>query len=271
LLLPATLISAWTHRHLPQIRFALAAVVGPWVMFEIVQTKLWHYILPIVPALAFLTADMLIRAARQREFGGRIFRWIVLAWGGLVILASIGPWLMTLLFGAPSIAGLTAMILLPIIAIEYARQIYVYFRAARPLDAAATLGIGVLVFMAVQFGLYLPNAKYLQVSKQLADLVKAVNATHPGDAIMIDYKETSLAFYQGGTIRPQSENDWLAVNPPGDWPKWIVMSDAIWKRMPDGVRDKLEVVATVHGLNYAGKDADRQHVIDVHLLRKLPT
>jgi 4-amino-4-deoxy-L-arabinose transferase-like glycosyltransferase len=269
MLLPATLTSAWKHRHIPQIRFALAAVIGPWVMFEIVQTKLWHYILPIVPALAFLTADMLIRAARQRAFTGPIFRWIVLAWGGLVILISVGPWLMTLLFGAPSIAGLTAMILLPIIAIEYARQVYVYFRAARPLDAAAVMGIGVLLVMAVLFGLYLPNAKYLQISKQLAEVLNGVGATRPGDAIMIDYKETSLAFYQGGTIRPQSQNDWLVVNPSSQWPRWIVMSDAIWKRMPDQVREKLEVVQTVHGVNYAGKDADRHHIIDVHLLRKL--
>jgi 4-amino-4-deoxy-L-arabinose transferase-like glycosyltransferase len=275
LLLPATIISAWKHRHIPQIRFALAAVVGPWIMFEIVQTKLWHYILPIVPALAFLTADMLLRAARKKLFAGRIFRWIVLAFGGLVILFSLGPWLATAIFSTPRegpgrILLLTAMILLPLIAIEYAREIYVYFCARRPLDAAIVMGAGMLLFMAVLFGMYLPNAHYLQVSKQLADVLVAVGATRPGDAIMIDYKETSLAFYQGGTIRPQSQNDWLMQNPSETWPKWIVMSDAIWKRMPQEVRDKLETIQTVHGVNYAGKDADRKHIVDVHVLRKYP-
>jgi 4-amino-4-deoxy-L-arabinose transferase-like glycosyltransferase len=268
LLLPATLISAWKRRHIPQIRFALAAVIGPWVMFEIVQTKLFHYALPMFPPLAFLTADMLIRAARKRWFGDRIFLSVVLGWGAIVALIGLGPLLATVLFGAPSMTGLTAMILLPIITAEYARQVYVYFRARRPLDAAAVMGIGVLLFMAVLFGLYLPQASYLRVSQQLAGVLKAIGATNPGAAIMIGYKETSLAFYQGGTIRPQSRNDFLMTTPPSDWPRAIVMSDAIYKRVPDDIKEKLEVVATVHGLNYAGKDADRRHIIDVHVLRR---
>src|SRR5262249_23516518 len=39
LLLPAAMIHAWKRRQIPIIRFALAAIIGPWIMFEIVQTK----------------------------------------------------------------------------------------------------------------------------------------------------------------------------------------------------------------------------------------
>jgi 4-amino-4-deoxy-L-arabinose transferase-like glycosyltransferase len=266
LLLPACMISAWKHRHLPPIRFALAWVIGPWVMFEIVQTKLVHYVLPVFPALAFLMADMLIRAARKRWFADRGFLRIVLVWGTIVILISLSPWLATLIFGAASLAALAAMIVLPLLAFEYARQVWLYFRANRALDAAAVMGIGMMLCMVVLFGLYLPNASYLRVSLQLAQVLKAAGATEPGDVVMIDYKETSLAFYQGGTIRPQPHMYLMATAPP-EWPRWVVISDAIWRRMPVEVRAQLEVVATAHGLNYAGKDADRRHIIDVHVLR----
>jgi hypothetical protein len=172
------------------------------------------------------------------------------------------------LFGTPTLAGLTAMILLPIITAEYARQVYLHFRARRPHDAAAVMGIGVLLFMAVLFGLYLPQASYLRLSPRLAEVLKAIGATNVGDAIMIDYKETSLAFYQGGTIRPHSRSDFLIITPPADWPKAIVISDAIYKRLPDNVKARLEIVSTVRGLNYAGKDADRKNIIHVHVLRR---
>src|SRR5438046_1994947 len=62
LLLPAAIVQGFKRRHIPVIRFCLAAVIGPWLMFEIVQTKLPHYLLPIFPPLALLTADMLVRA-----------------------------------------------------------------------------------------------------------------------------------------------------------------------------------------------------------------
>src|SRR5690606_27326341 len=61
LLLPLTIGLAVRHRRLGVIRFALAAVIGPWVMMELVATKLVHYVLPIFPALAFLVSDALMR------------------------------------------------------------------------------------------------------------------------------------------------------------------------------------------------------------------
>src|SRR5205823_13070965 len=63
-LLPLTFVIAWRHRDDPRIRFALGAVIGPWLMFELVRTKLPHYLLPIFPALAYLMADAIVRCLR---------------------------------------------------------------------------------------------------------------------------------------------------------------------------------------------------------------
>jgi len=270
LLLPAAVVSGWRNRRLPPVRFALAAVVGPWIMFEIVQTKLPHYFLPVFPALAFLTADMLIGVGRGEELANWGFRIIVLVWGGIVVAISLLPWVAMFVFGSPPLPGLLAMILLPMLAMEYARSTYVHFRAARPLDAAAVIAVGMILLIGVLYGLYLPNAPYLQISRQLADRLKAEGATRVGDAMMIDYKEMSLAFYQGGTIRPQRDDAFLVNTPVFEWPRWIVMTEAVWKRMPPQVKSKLDVIHTVRGLNYAGKDADGRHITTVHLLRRKP-
>src|SRR3712207_8950527 len=56
-----------SHRHLPLVRFSLAAVIGPWLMFEAVRTKLPHYMLPAYPFLALLVADAIVRCRSEEH------------------------------------------------------------------------------------------------------------------------------------------------------------------------------------------------------------
>lgn len=195
--LPPAMIRAWRLRQMPEIRFALAAIVGPWIMFEIVQTKLPHYILPVYPALAFLVCDWLV--ARGRSFK------------------------------------------LPL-----------------------ALGTGMLAGVMIVYGLILPHISQLRISNRVADILIHEGATHSGDVKMIDYKETSLAFYQGGTIRPERNNKYLVTAPPNEWPRWIVLTDMIWNQTPDAIKQQLDIVGTVHGLSYA----DRMRLLDVIVVRK---
>lgn len=196
--LPPAMIRAWRLRRRPRVRFALAAIIGPWIMFEIVRTKLPHYILPVFPALAMLLADWVV--ARFR----RSFR--------------------------------------------------------LPLGLGTTMLVGV----ATLYGLILPNIQVLRISNRVADVLIKEGATKPGDVIMIDYKETSLAFYQGGTIRPNRNNKFLTMVPPEQWPGWIVLTDTIWKDTPEPIRQQFDVVAVVDGLNYA----DRMRMLDVIVVRR---
>lgn len=196
-LLPAAIVGAWRNRSEPQIRFALAAVVGPWAMLEIIQTKLPHYLLPTFPALAFLSADALIRRGRS-------------------------------------------------------------------LKAPAVAGIVMLVLVAAGYGLILPHVSALRISQNVADTLIRHGATNPGDAIMIGYREMSLAFYQGGTIRPERDDTFLVKTPPEQWPRWIVLSEQVWSDTPEQIRNRLEVVTSVRGLNYS----DRMKIMKVLVLRK---
>ena len=74
---PLTLLSVpfvWRARREPALAFLLAWLVPAWLLFEAVPTKLPHYVLPLFPALAILTAAAIERQALA--LGSRL-RWVL--------------------------------------------------------------------------------------------------------------------------------------------------------------------------------------------------
>ena len=90
----------WRARWTTAVRFLAIWVLPSWIVFEIVATKLPHYVLPLYPALAILAARLGMPAPDE-QIG--IVRRIVL---GLLLLAPVGVagviWFLTLRFGGPS-------------------------------------------------------------------------------------------------------------------------------------------------------------------------
>ncbi len=84
LLLWPALYKAWQERTAPPIRFLLAWTVPAWIVFELIPTKLPHYVLPLYPALALLIAGFAFE--REGRIGKGIKTW-GLVWGliGLVL------------------------------------------------------------------------------------------------------------------------------------------------------------------------------------------
>jgi hypothetical protein len=144
------------------------------------------------------------------------------------------------------------------------------FGRTRLRATALMMGSGMLLTMGLLFGLLLPRLQILQLSPRLAQILRDNGGdaahTRPGDVQMVAYKEPSLAFYQGGTIREQSENDFLLTHPPDQWPTWLVIRGDIWDRMPDDVKARLEVVGSARGLDLA----DKARTWTVYVLRKRP-
>jgi 4-amino-4-deoxy-L-arabinose transferase-like glycosyltransferase len=81
LLAPAALVEGWRGRTEPGIRFALCWLIPSWIVFELVPTKLPHYVLPTFAALAWLMAAALTRPLDRLE------RW---AGAGLTIAVALG-------------------------------------------------------------------------------------------------------------------------------------------------------------------------------------
>jgi 4-amino-4-deoxy-L-arabinose transferase-like glycosyltransferase len=71
---PSSLLAAlslpWirANRGRPEVRFCLTWVVPTWILCELIATKLPHYVLPVYPAVALLTAPPWWRAPRLRAW-----------------------------------------------------------------------------------------------------------------------------------------------------------------------------------------------------------
>ncbi len=71
-LLPLACAGLWARRGEAQVRFAVAAIVPFWLLFEAVPTKLLHYTLPAWPALAILVAAGLLGRRQVPGVAARI-------------------------------------------------------------------------------------------------------------------------------------------------------------------------------------------------------
>lgn len=263
LLLPAALWMGWKRRAQPAVRFALAAAVGPWVMFELVRTKLPHYLLPVFPSLAVLVADALVECVRGRcqELRRPAFAIGTAVWSAAVLVGASVPWLAWRWFENLPVA---AMLVMSLTGAAWAFVVFWLMRKQRWAAGAGAMAGGAAVWMAVFFGWYLPQAEFLRLPQRLAQALRERGAA--GTIQMIEYKEPSLAFYQGGTIRQQSRSDQLArlVTTPAALPQWVVMPARLWEKQPADVRQSYEVAGRRKGLNYA----DGMDVVEVLVLRR---
>jgi hypothetical protein len=95
---------------------------------------------------------------------------------------------------------------------------------------------------------------------------------------MIDYKEPSLAFYQGGTIREADTPDLLRKT-PGDQPHWAVITRTAWDAIPAKFKDVANntagqpftagphwrIIDSQRGWEYA----DRGRVVELLVIQKV--
>ena len=186
--------AVWRHRGEPALRFLLAWLLPCWIVFELVVTKLPHYVLPLYPAIAILIAREIER--RKLSNNPHLARFTVL-WP---ILAAVIPaaavWLVVYMrgqfawlawpFGA---AGLIFGF--------YAWRLYDVEGAERSLLRACIASI--LMTFAV-LGVAVPLMRPIFPSPALIDFVR--NNDCPNALIAsAGYHEPSLVFLLGTRTR----------------------------------------------------------------------
>ncbi len=124
--------AAWRNRLSPPTRFLLAWIVPAWLLFEAVQTKLPHYVLPLFPALMLLGA-----AWAMDPLAGRPPRWL----RGLAV-ASLAAVALGFALAAPAASWLLLRTLLPaaLLAVSLAALLLFAVLRARHPGRAAMLG-----------------------------------------------------------------------------------------------------------------------------------
>ena len=184
----------WAKRREAPIRFLLAWLVPSWLVFELSVTKLPHYVMPLYPAIAILTAGAVEAKALSRR------RWLkrhVIWWFVVPILLSI-----TAVAGAIVIDRNLVLPAWPF----FAAAIVCGFLAWQSYDddgaeRAFTRATAAMVLMGI--GLYsmvLPRLGPLFPSAALAGVLRESGCTHPV-AASAGYGEPSLVFLAGTETR----------------------------------------------------------------------
>jgi 4-amino-4-deoxy-L-arabinose transferase-like glycosyltransferase len=182
--------AVWRGRREKGARFLLAWLVPAWIVFELVMTKLPHYVLPLYPAIAILIAGVVDRVELSRRFWldlGTVW-WLLFplfVTGGVITVAILFdgvPGLLAWLFAAAAVAiGLLAW------------RSYSADKAERALLLA--LVASALVAVSI-YGTVLPSMTRLFPSVALANILEKAHCGR-GAAASAGYQEPSLVFLAG--------------------------------------------------------------------------
>ncbi|CAA7619836.1 Glycosyltransferase [Candidatus Terasakiella magnetica] len=190
LLLWPALIRSWRERLVPEVRFCLAWIIPAWIMFELVPTKLPHYVLPTFPAIALLLAAAVTAAAAVLSSRGARIWYGVWCLVGLVLAAAviIAP----MQFGAGF-----ALISVPSAAFIAGTTLMASWLAFKGRFRAVIVALVVTAVTAFQvvFEGVLPQLDALWLSRATAALV--AERPHKGAVVVAGYAEPSLVFLLG--------------------------------------------------------------------------
>jgi 4-amino-4-deoxy-L-arabinose transferase-like glycosyltransferase len=192
------LIWGWRQRHAAAPRFLLAWLIPAWVFFELVPTKLPHYVLPIYPALALLAGGALVEGFAKRLTGwARFFdNAVMVLWGAVTVsLAAALIVLPARLGDAVSPAAIAAVPVLLGLAL------WLLVGPRRPLHVAALIGALAAAFALPAALEVAPGLDSLWLSRSAAALL-ARHPPRPGEAVLsVGYSEPSLVFLLGTATR----------------------------------------------------------------------
>ena len=181
--------AVWTTRREPATRFLLAWLVPSWLVFELITTKLPHYVLPLYPAIAILIAGTVERKMLSPR------RWLNsgAAWWCL------GPVILSIaaVAGTVVIAGDFAVSAWPF----FAAAIVVGLTAWRSYDdgVAPALLRATAAMLLVAAGVYtfiVPALGPLFPSVMLADATRSSGCARPL-VVSAGYEVPSLVFLAG--------------------------------------------------------------------------
>jgi 4-amino-4-deoxy-L-arabinose transferase-like glycosyltransferase len=188
------------QRQEPAIRFLLAWLIPTWIAFELIPTKLPHYVLPLYPALALLAGMVASDAgsgARLKTKPALVNRivWtaVTLALAGLIL--SVSPLLQGRVAPASLIPAAAALLT--------AAAGWQFVRRHRPDRAAAALVFGAVLVLGPTFSAVFPNVTPLWLSREAARTVQKISGSGSGKAAVAaaGYHEPSLVFHLGTATR----------------------------------------------------------------------
>jgi 4-amino-4-deoxy-L-arabinose transferase-like glycosyltransferase len=283
--------AAWRTRTEPAVRFLLAWLVPAWLLFEMVPTKLPHYVLPLYPALAVLAAAWVSRFANSADRtnrrahrepsslprGTQVFAgiWMIAALalaGAAMVLPIIGVepidaidgWMgdlstperwITQVLQALHLAP-EAMIAGPLAALAAILAGGAMLRR-RPRGAAMLCILGSILFLPALSHLTIPALSRAFLSPRIASTVENIAMEETPDLVAVGFHEPSLVFLAG--TRTQLTSPVNAATTLAESPGAIAMVARRHLKEFNEITMRLEIETvvqdTISGLNYStGRD-----------------
>lgn len=228
--------------------FCLAWLLPSWLFFELAMTKLPHYVLPVLPALALLAGRALVA---PRVWQACLRFWLVraglYAWVGLSAVLGLGliPALAWLGHWQPSIGTVGALALLWITAAVLIVGV-VRAVARRRMMQAQLAAVGLSAVLAAgSLGIVLPRLQRIWLSSRVVAALADVDPAGKRPFAAVGYQEDSLTFLTAGRVARQSAAElgaWWAGHPDG-----LALVDATAVHDGAPVRE----VARLRGFNYS--------------------
>lgn len=184
----------WRNRMTPAFRFLIAWVVPCWLVFEIVPTKLPHYVMPTYPALALAVAAVVLGLVPGGfdRLSTRLLRGSAALWA-LVGLTAAGAVAI-----APARLGPGVSVIEVVLAALGACLVLTGLYQAwilRPVKAVAAALAAAVILYGTALQLAGPRLEKVFLSPRIAEAVLNQGENLP--VISVGYAEPSLAFLLG--------------------------------------------------------------------------
>ncbi|WJI42957.1 glycosyltransferase family 39 protein [Mesorhizobium sp. C120A] len=242
----------------PRLRFCLAWYVPFWLVFELIPTKLPHYVLPAYPGMALLIGWLL--TLTPQEANAPLRRWQTWLWWATAfgtVLVTVG--LAVLCVGAPiylmktflwwSVPAAAAALGAGYLAVS--RQTLV------PLVRIGGAAVCAGITYALLFGVIVPSLNPIWMSREIEAAVRADRPCEMSVLASAQYHEPSLVFLVG-TKTVLTDVDGVAQHLLGDPACALGLAPVgDQKRLDDllaGQGKKASRVAEIDGINYSSGD-----------------
>lgn len=189
-------IFAWKNRREKAVQFLFFWAVPAWIVFELTATKLPNYVLPMMPALAVLTAVALTQGGLRRDTWWFRFTYFGMAAGGLILGIGLNVALYHLQ-GHVSLPGVALGLVVASAGILAWRLLL----ADRLVPGLAAMTVTAGLAYAMAYAVLLPQARDFWLSDRIAEAAASARTCNNPQMIVVGYAEPSIVFRLGTRTR----------------------------------------------------------------------
>ncbi len=181
--------AVWRARREPGAQYLLAWLIPSWIVFELVLTKLPHYVLPLYPAIAILAVGALERRVLSRSWLRRGAAW----WFAIPAIGSV-----IAIVGAIKLTHQPVFPAWPLLAVAMIFGLIAWwlFEESRAEGSLLNAVIAAAFLAAGIYGVVLPSLTTLFPSAEVARALRNVVCVGP-KAAAAGFHEPSLVFMTG--------------------------------------------------------------------------